>query len=126
MILLIVQVKQILVLTQIQNIQNDINNKLREYLNEDRFQIIDDSETEKEYIGIVSEDIIDSSCKTNRGDNKFNKCKSVSQQTCIDNDMCYGYNYTTDSDTSDSDNNDSCELVISKREKNDNEITGIK
>jgi len=108
-------------LKQIQNIQENITTKLTEYLNEDRFQIVDDSETGKEYIGIVSNDVINSSCRTNKGESIFNKCKSVCQQTCIDNDMCYGYNYTTDSDTSDSDNNNYCELVISKREKNDTE-----
>lgn len=103
-------------LKEIEGIQNDINTKLREYLNEDNFQIIDDIENRKEYIGIVSKDIIDSSCKTNKGKNKFNKCKSVCQQTCIDDIMCYGYNYTDNTN-----GNDYCELVINKREKNNNE-----
>ena len=110
-------------LTQIKKIQDNITTKLREYLNEDKFQIIDepeDVENRKEYIGIVSKDVINSSCKTNQGENIFNKCKSVCQQTCIDNDMCYGYNYTDDAN-----GNDYCELVINKKEKNDDEKTNL-
>lgn len=110
-------------LTKIKNIQNNITKKLREYLNDDKFKIIDESEdveNRKEYIGIVSKDVLNSSCKTNQGGNIFNKCKSVCQQTCIDNDMCYGYNYKDDAN-----GNDYCELVINKREKNDDEKTNL-
>jgi hypothetical protein len=94
-------------LTQIKELQEDITKKLKEYFNENNFKIIDG------YIGIVSKDIINSSCKTNKGKDIFNKCKRVCQQTCVDNEMCHGYNYTDDPN-----GNDYCELVINKRKKN--------